>query len=78
MSLDFTHDYCDHTLVNNKNKYTKIYKLVQVEASDVKQGDVVMIETPCGRNELYIATQDSTDSTLHLSKYSSNEFIKAE
>jgi hypothetical protein len=78
MSLDFTTDYANHTLLDNKSKYSKIYKLTEVEASDVSLGDLILLKTPCGQYRLYMATGSADeDNTLHLTRYAEVDFIKA-
>lgn len=78
MSVDFSTDYSNHTLLDNKAKYSKIYKLSEVEASDVEKGDLVLLKTPCGQYRLYMATSSSDeDNTLHLTRYAEVDFIKA-
>lgn len=79
MSVDFTLDYSNHTLLDSKPKYSNIYKLVEVDASAVKKGDLLLLKTPCGQYRLYMAIADSDDdNTLHLSKYSEIDFAKAD
>lgn len=79
MSIDYTHDYSDHVLLDNKNKYTELYKLSGSTAADVSAGDLLLLKTACGRYGIFVAlsTADS-DGTLHLSKYSEVDFIKLE
>ena len=79
MSLDYTTEYANHTLLDNKAKYSKIYKLTEVEASDVHLGDLVLLKTPCGQYRLYMATgdADAEDNTLHLTRYAEIDFYKA-
>lgn len=78
MSLEYTHDYTNHNLLDDKNhRYTKLYKLVSAEASDVKKGDLVLLKTAGGRFGVFIAFEDTTeDNALHLSKYSEFDFTK--
>lgn len=77
MSIDYTHDYSNHVLLDNKPKYEKLYKLSEAEASDVSKGDLILLKTPCGKYGLYIALSDADEEgTLSLAKYSSTEFIK--
>lgn len=77
MSIDYTTDYTNHTLLDNKAKYDKIYKLTEVEASDVNKGDLVLLKTPCGQYRLYMATAPADeDNTLHLTRYAEVDFIK--
>ncbi len=79
MSIDYTHDYTNHTLLDNKPHYSKIFKLDEIEASDVHRGDLIVLKTPCGQYRLYLALDDADeDNTLHLSRYSEIEFAKAE
>lgn len=78
MSLDYTTEYANHTLLDNKSKYSKIYKLKEVEASDISLGDLVLLKTPCGQYRLYMATGEADeDNTLHLTKYAEIDFYKA-
>lgn len=77
MSIDFTHDYSNHTLLENKNRYTELYKLSNSSASDIHKGDLVLLKTACGRYGIFIASEDpDADETLHLSPYSEVDFIK--
>lgn len=79
MSIDFTHDYSDHVLLDNRNHYKELYKLSAAEASDIQKGDLVLIKGPCGCYKLFIATADSDeDGTLHLTKYAEIDFVKAD
>lgn len=77
MSLDFTRDYSNHVLLDNKAKYSKIYKLPkESDAIDIEKGDIVLLQTPCGKWGLFIALSAADeDGTLHLSKYTDQEFI---
>lgn len=77
MSLDFTQDYSNHNLLDNIHKYTKVYKLQPVNADDVVKGDTVLLKTSCGEYGVFIATEDSTETTMHLSKLIEFEFSKA-
>lgn len=78
MSVDYNVDYSNHTLIDNKSKYSKIYKLTEVEASDVHLGDLILLRTPCNQFRLYMAIGDSDeDNTLHLTRYSEIDFAKA-
>ena len=78
MSVDFTTDYANHTLLDNKAKYSKIYKLSEVEASDIEKGDLVLLKTPCGQYRLYMATAAADeDNMLHLTRYAEVDFIEA-
>jgi hypothetical protein len=78
MSVDFSTDYSNHTLLDNKAKYEKIYMLSEAEATDVHKGDLVLLKTPCGQYRLYMATADSDeDNTLHLTRYAEVDFYKA-
>ena len=77
MSVDYTHDYSDHVLLDNKNKYKELYKLSSATASDVHTGDLVLLQTACGRYGIFVAVANpDPDGTLHLSKYSEVDFIK--
>ena len=77
MSIDFQYDYANHTLLDNKSKYSKIYKLTEVEASDVSLGDLVLLKTTCGQYRLYMATGPADeDNTLHLTRYAEIDFAK--
>lgn len=78
MSVDYNVDYSNHTLLDNKSKYSKIYKLTEIQASGVSQGDLLLLKTPCGQYRLYmsIAAADE-DNTLHLTRYSEIDFAKA-
>lgn len=77
MSLDFTKDYSNHVLLDNKSKYSKLYKLGEADSSDVHRGDLVLLQTPCGKFGLFLALDDaSEDGTLHLTKYSEVDFYK--
>lgn len=79
MSLDFTRDYSNHELLDNKNKYTELYKLYPAAAQDVSKGDIILLKTACGRYGLFVAVADpSEDNTLHLTNYSEVDFIKLE
>ena len=79
MSVDYTRDYSNHTLLDNQAHYSKIYKLDEIQASDGHKGDLILLKTPCGQYRLYIATGDSDeDNTLHLSRYSEIDFFKAD
>ena len=76
MSIDYQYDYANHSLVDNKIKYEKIYKLTEVIASDVTKGDLVLLKCPCGQYRLYMATADSSeDNTLHLTPYSETDVV---
>lgn len=76
MSLDFTRDYSNHVLLDNKAKYSKIYKIAESNASGIEKGDIVLLKTPCGKWGLFIALSVADeDGTLHLSKYNDQEFI---
>lgn len=77
MSLDYTTDYTNHTLLDNKMKYEKVYKLTEVIASDITKGDLVLLKTPCGQYRLYMATAEADENnTLHLTRYAELEYIK--
>ena len=77
LSFDYTVDYANHTLLDNKSKYSKIYKLTEVEASDIDLGDLVLLKTPCGQYRLYMATGPADeDNTLHLTRYSEIDFAQ--
>lgn len=77
MSLDYTTDYTNHTLLDNKMKYEKIYKLTEVIASDITKGDLILLKTPCGQYRLYMATAEADENnTLHLTRYAELEYIK--
>lgn len=77
MSVDYTHDYSDHALIDCKPKYSKIYKLEEIEASDVHRGDLIVLKTPCNQYRIYVALDDADeDNTLHLTRYSEIEFAK--
>lgn len=77
MSIDFTHDYANHSLLENKNRYTELYKLDSSSASDIHKGDLVLLKTACGKYGIFIASSDpDPDETLHLSPYSGVDFIK--
>ena len=79
MSIDFTTDYSNHTLIDNKAKYSKIYKLVEVEPSDINKGDLVLLKTPCGQYRLYMSISSADeDNTLHLTRYAEIDFVKAD
>lgn len=79
MALDYNQDYTNHTLLDNKPHYSKIYKLDEVEASDIHRGDLIVLKTPCGQYRMYLALDDADeDNTLHLSRYSEIEYAKAE
>jgi len=79
MSIDYNVDYSNHTLLDNKAHYSKIFKLDEIAPSDVHRGDLIVLKTPCGQYRMYIAIDDADeDNTLHLSKYSEIEFAKAE
>ena len=79
MSVDYTHDYSDHVLLDNKNKYTELYKLSSSTAADVNAGDLLLLKTACGRYGMFVAlSAPEPDGTLHLSKYSEVDFIKLE
>lgn len=77
MSLDYTRDYSNHVLLDNKAKYSKIYKLsTTTDVADIEKGDILLLQTPCGKWGLFIALSAADeDGTLHLSKYSDQEFI---
>jgi hypothetical protein len=76
MSLDYTRDYSNHVLLDNKAKYSKIYKIAESDASDIEKGDLILLKTPCGKWGLFIALSAADeDGTLHLSKYTDQEFI---
>ena len=77
MSLDFQHDYSNHELLANKNRYTELFKLDAAAPSDVHKGDLILLKTSCGKYGIFIAVSESDeDGTLHLSKYSDYEFSK--
>lgn len=78
MSIDYTYDYSNHVLLDNKSKYSKIYSLSLVDdASTVKAGYKLLIKTSCGQYKLFIATDDAEpDGTLHLTPYSEVDFSK--
>lgn len=79
MSVDYTHDYSDHVLLDNKNKYTELYRLSSSTASAVNTGDLLLLKTACGRYGIFVALSSAdADGTLHLSKYSEVDFIKLE
>lgn len=76
MSIEFTRDYSNHTLLDNKNKYTELYKLSRSEASDVHKGDLLLLKTQCGRYGIFMAVDEpDDDNTLHLTKYYETDFI---
>lgn len=77
MSLDYVRDYSNHVLLDNKAKYSKIYRLSEEsDASAVEKGDVLLLKMPCGKYGLFVALSSADeDGTLHLSKYSDQEFI---
>jgi hypothetical protein len=76
MSLDYTKDYSNHLLLDNKAKYSKIYKITESEASELSKGDIILLKTPCGKFGLFIVTADTgNDGTIHVSKYTDQEFI---
>ena len=76
MSLDYVRDYSNHVLLDNKAKYSKIYKIAESDASDIEKGDLILLKTPCGKWGLFIALSAADeDGTLHLSKYTDQEFI---
>lgn len=76
MSIDYTHDYEPHTLLENKNRYTELYKLSSVTSSDVHTGDLVLLKSSCGQYGVFVSlSEPDDDGTLHLSKYSEIEFI---
>lgn len=78
MSIDFTHDYSDHVLLDSRNRYKELYKLAVAEAADVKKGDLVLLKGPCGCYKIFMATADSDeDGTLHLTKYAELDFVSA-
>lgn len=78
MSIDYTYDYSNHVLLDNKSKYSKIYSLLLVtDVSSVKAGNKLLIKTSCGQYKLFIATEDAeSDGTLHLTPYSEVDFSK--
>lgn len=77
MSLDFQHDYSNHELLSNKNRYTELFKLDPVTAADIHKGDLVLLKTSCGKYGIFVVMSESdTDETVHLSKYSDYEFTK--
>lgn len=77
MSVDYTIDYSNHLLTDSKPKYSKIYKLEEIEASDVHRGNLVVLKTPCNQYRIYVALDDAgEDNTLHLTRYSEIEFAK--
>ena len=79
MTIDFTHDYSDHVLLDSRNKYTELYALSPTSAENVHRGDILLLKTACGRYGLFIAVSSpSEDGTLHLSKYLETDFIKME
>lgn len=77
MSLDYVRDYSNHVLLDNKAKYSKIYKLPkESDVVDIEKGDIILLQTPCGKWGLFIALSAADeDGTLHLSKYTDQEFI---
>jgi len=78
VSIDYTYDYSDHVLLDNKSKYKELYKLYQTTAADVHKGDLVLIKTGCGCYKIFMATADTgEDNSLHLTQYSEVEFVKA-
>jgi hypothetical protein len=78
MSIEYTRDYSNHTLLDNKNKYTELYKLSSAEASDVHKGDLLLLKTQCGRYGIFMASDEpDPDNTLHLTKYYEIDFIKS-
>lgn len=78
MSLDYTVDYANHTLLDNKLKYSKIYKLSEIEASDVSMGDLILLKTPCGQYRLYMSIGSADeDNTLHLTRYAELDVCQA-
>lgn len=77
MSLDFTYDYSNHTLLDDIHKYSKIFKLVEVTSEEVTKGDQLLLKTPCNEYGMFIAVNDtSEDGTLHLSKLIEFDFTK--
>lgn len=77
MSLDFSHDYSNHELLSNKNRYSELYKLQSVTAENVNTGDLLLIKTACDKYGLFIAVAPSEeDGTLHLSKFTAVDFTK--
>ena len=77
MAIDFTRDYSEHVLLDNKRKYREIYKLAPSEASDISKGDLVLLKSACGCYNIFMAIADADeDGTLHLTKYSEMEFAK--
>jgi len=77
MSIDFTKDYSDHVLLDNKRKYREIYKLSPSEAVDISKGDLLLLKTMCGCYGVFMATADSDeDGTLHVTRYAEIEFAK--
>lgn len=77
MSIDFTKDYSNHTLLDNKRKYKEVYRLEPSEFTDVKKGDLLLLKTMCGCYGVFMATADSDeDGTLHVTRYAEIEFEK--
>lgn len=79
MSIEYTHDYANHVLLENKNRYTELYKLSSADAAEVSKGDLVLLKTVCGRYGIFVAVEDpSADGTLHLTPYAECDFIKSD
>lgn len=77
MSLDFTHDYSNHSLIDNSHRYSKLYKLSSIDSINVKCGDKLLLQTECGEYSMFIATEDTgEDGILHLSKLVEFNFTK--
>lgn len=77
MSLDFTHDYSNHNLLDNAHKYTKIYKLSPTDTMNVHCGDKLLLQTTCGEYGLFIATEDTgEDGILHVTQLREFSFTK--
>lgn len=78
MSVDFNSDYSNHSLLDNQAHYDKIYALTEVEASEVHKGDLLLLRMPCGQYKLVMATADSDENVLHVTKYAATDFVKAD
>ena len=80
MSVEYTRDYSDHVLLDNKNKYSEIFKVYPAEPQDVHRGDVILLKTACGRFELFMALDDASmdennKGALHLTKFAEVDFV---
>ena len=74
MSVDYTHDYSDHVLLDNKNKYKELYKLSSATASDVHTGDYYPVkwtvtETVNGSNTDLISGKKLSEVATYLNSY---------